>query len=60
MIKNQIHVFKQNDKWIVKKLGSSRILEECRTKHEAIGMAVFHAKRDGNTEVMVMGDINEN
>lgn len=57
MIKNQIHVFKQDDKWILKKLRSSRTLAKCKTKHEAIGMAVFHAKRDGNTEVMVMGDV---
>ena len=56
MIKNQIHVFKRDGEWILKKLHSSRTLAKYRTKHEAIGMAVFHAKRDGNTEVIVMGD----
>lgn len=56
MSKNQIHVFKQGNIWILKKLRSSRTLARYKTKHEAIGMAVFHAKRDGNTEVIVMGD----
>ena len=57
MSKNQIHVFKQNNKQILKKLHSSRTLAKYKTKHEAIGMAVFHAKRDGNTEVMVISDV---
>ena len=57
MSKNQIHVFKQDNKWILKKLYSSRTLAKYKTKHEAIGMAVFHAKRDGNTEVMVISDV---
>lgn len=56
MSKNQIHVFKQDNEWILKKLHSSRTLAKYKTKHEAIGMAAFHAKRDGNTEVIVMGD----
>ena len=59
MSKNQIHVFKQNGEWILKKLHSSRTLAKYKTKHEAIGMAVFYAKRDGNTEVMVIGDMND-
>lgn len=59
MIKNQIHVLKQDGKWILKKLRSSRTLAKYKTKHKAIGMAVFHAKRDGNTEVMVIGDMND-
>lgn len=59
MTENQIHVFKQDDKWILKKLHSSRTLAKYKTKHEAIGMAIFYAKRDGNTEVMVMDDKND-
>lgn len=59
MSKNQIHVFKQDNAWILKKLHSPRTLAKYKIKYKAIGMAVFYAKRDGNTEVIVIGDLND-
>lgn len=56
--RNQIHVIKKENGWITKKSHSERTLSRCSTKIEAIGRAVYQAKRDGNTEVIVHS-INE-
>lgn len=55
MSKNQIHVVKNNDNsWAVIRKHSKRTISTTKTQSEAIRKAVLQAKREGNTEVIVL------
>lgn len=57
--KLRLNVCKRNGQWCIVRSHSNRTLGTYDSKHYAIRKAVLHAKREGNTDVYIMGENEE-